>query len=127
MAEAGRLDVEGGQPPKRRHGLCPEVSDWLTVAMEFAILLVLRWWRAFRIALASVVLFHLGVLLTMNIVFSSNVVVYGAFVSWAAALSRPILSSPNVIRTVARLTTVPVGPGVALLFAVLVLALSGAA
>jgi hypothetical protein len=54
------------------------------VAFEFAILLAVPWWRAFRIAIAAAVLFHLGVYLAMDIDFSFNVVVYGAFVSWAA-------------------------------------------
>lgn len=66
-----------------------ELIDWLTVAFEFAILLAVPWWRAFRIAIAAAVLFHLGVYLAMDIDFSFNVVVYGAFVSWAAP-SRPI-------------------------------------
>lgn len=63
-----------------------ELIDWLTVAFEFAILLAVPWWRAFRIALAGAVLFHLGVYLAMDIDFSFNVVVYGAFVSWSALL-----------------------------------------
>jgi hypothetical protein len=103
-----------------------EAIDWLTVAMEFAILLAMPWWRAFRIALAVAVLFHLGVLVAMDIDFSFNVVVYGAFVSWAA-LSRPIRSAPMAKRTVARLTTMSFGPGSAVLLAVFVLALSGSA
>jgi hypothetical protein len=52
--------------------------------------------------------------------------VYGAFVSWAA-LSRPIRSAPIVKRAVANLTAMPAGPGVAVLTAVIVLTLSGAA
>jgi hypothetical protein len=63
-----------------------ELIDWLTVAFEFAILLAVPWWRAFRIALAAAVLFHLGVYLAMDIDFSFNVVVYGAFVSWSTLL-----------------------------------------
>ena len=65
-----------------------ELIDWLTVAFELAILLAVPWWRAFRIALAAAVLFHLGVCLAMDIDFSFNVVVYGAFVSWSALLRR---------------------------------------
>jgi hypothetical protein len=102
-----------------------ELIDWLTVAMEFAILFVLPWWRAFRIALACLVVFHLGVLLLMDIDYSFNVVVYGAFVSWAGLL-RPVLSGAIVKRSVARLQAVHVGPGIAVLFAIFVLALSGA-
>lgn len=95
-----------------------ELVDWLTVAMEFAIIVALPWWRAFRIALAAAVLFHLGVYLAMDIDFSFNVVVYGAFVSWAALLHRERLSD----RAVAAIR-----PGVAVLVAFSVLALSGAA
>jgi hypothetical protein len=91
-----------------------EVIDWLAVAFEFAILLAVPWWRAFRIAIAAAVLFHLGVYLAMDIDFSFNVVVYGAFVSWAA-LSRRI----PVTRSV--------GPGVAVLIAVFAFAIGGAA
>ena len=109
-----------------QHRFAWEVMDWLTVALEFAILLALPWWRAFRIALAVAVLFHLGVFLAMNIDFSFNVVVYGAFASWAT-LSRPIRSAPIVKRAVSNLTTLPVGPGAAVLIAVIVLTLSGAA
>jgi hypothetical protein len=94
-----------------------ELIDWLTVAMEFAIIIAMPWWRAFRVALAVAVLFHLGVYLAMDIDFSFNVVVYGAFVSWAALLRRERPSE----RAVAA-----VRPGVAVLFGFSVLALSGA-
>jgi hypothetical protein len=103
-----------------------ELVDWLTVAMEFAIIAAMPWWRAFRIVLAGLVLFHLGVFLTMNIDFSFNVVVYGAFVSWAGLL-RPVLSRALVKRTTARLQTATVRPGMAALFAVFALVLTGAA
>jgi hypothetical protein len=95
-----------------------ELIDWLTVAFEFAILLAVPWWRAFRIAVAAAVLFHLGVYLAMDIDFSFNVVVYGAFVSWAA-LSRPIRSSKRAVASVR--------PGVVALLTVFVLTFGGAA
>jgi hypothetical protein len=103
-----------------------ELVDWLTVAMEFAIIVAMPWWRGFRIVLAGLVVFHLAVFLTMDIDFSFNVVVYGAFVSWAGLL-RPVLSGAVVKRTVARLQAVHVGPGIAVLVTVFALALSGAA
>lgn len=65
-----------------------EVLDWLTVIFEMAILLALPWWRAFRTMLAVAAVFHLGVLLIMNIDFSHAVVAYGAFVSWASVARR---------------------------------------
>ncbi|GAS96160.1 uncharacterized protein RMCC_3126 [Mycolicibacterium canariasense] len=65
-----------------------ELADWLTVIFEFAILLAMPWWRAFRTVLAVATVFHLGVLLTMSIDFSSAVVAYGAFVSWGVIARR---------------------------------------
>jgi hypothetical protein len=78
-----------------------------------------------RNVLACLVVFHLGVLLAMDIDFSFNVVVYGAFVSWAGLL-RPVLSGAVVKRKVGRLQAVHVGPGTVVLFAVFVLAVRGA-
>jgi hypothetical protein len=103
-----------------------EVIDWLTVAVESAILLSMLWWRAFRIALAFAALFHLGVLFAMNIVFWFNVVVYGAFVCWAA-LFRPIRSTRIVERTLARVRTTVPGKGAAVACGVSVLVLTCAA
>lgn len=60
-----------------------ELLDWMTVILEFGILLTVPWWRAFRVALACATFFHLGVLLVMNIPFAANLVAYGAFVSWS--------------------------------------------
>lgn len=59
-----------------------ELLDWMTVALEFSLLLTVPWWRAFRITLAFATIFHLGVLLIMNIPFSQNLIAYGAFVAW---------------------------------------------
>jgi hypothetical protein len=75
-----------------------EVLDWLTVIIESALLVTLPWWRAFRIALAFTVIFHLGVFLVMNINFATNIVVYGAFVPWAARLpaARVLLFAPLI-------------------------------
>lgn len=65
-----------------------EAVDWLTVVFELSILIALPWWRAFRITLAVATIFHLVVLLIMNIDFSNAVVAYGAFVSWGALVAR---------------------------------------
>jgi hypothetical protein len=65
-----------------------EATDWLTVAFELSILVALPWWRSFRIALAIAAIFHLSVLLIMDIDFSHAVVPYGAFVSWGAIARR---------------------------------------
>jgi hypothetical protein len=79
-----------------------EVLDWLTVIIEFALLATLPWWRAFRIALAVTAIFHLGVFLVMNISFAHNIVVYGAFVPWAARLpaARVLLFAPLIAAAV---------------------------
>lgn len=61
-----------------------ETADVFAVAIECVVLLTVPWWRAFRVVLACAALFHVGVLLTMGIAFSNNVLVYGAFVSWSA-------------------------------------------
>lgn len=65
-----------------------ELVDWLTVIFELSILAALPWWRCFRSALAIASGFHLAVLVTMNISFSTAVVAYGAFVSWGTVASR---------------------------------------
>jgi len=111
-------------PATTQFRLAWEVTDWLTVAMELAILFTVPWWRAFRIALAAAVLFHLGVLLATNIVFSFNVVVYGAFVSWAE-LCRPLGAAPIVKRAIDRFAAMQLNRGAALLVALFAFALSG--
>ena len=63
-----------------------EAADWFTVALELGLLLTVFWWRLFRIAIAVAALFHVGVLLMMNIAFSWNLVGYGAFVRWSTFL-----------------------------------------
>ncbi|KAB7753083.1 HTTM domain-containing protein [Mycolicibacterium mucogenicum] len=65
-----------------------EAVDWLTVVFELSFLIALLWWRAFRITLAVATIFHLVVLLIMNIDFSNAVVAYGAFVSWGVLAGR---------------------------------------
>ena len=79
-----------------------ELLDWLTVVIELAVLATLPWWRAFRTALALTAVFHLGVLLLMDIAFAWNIVAYGAFVSWGA------LNIPSTSRAAASLRS-PVG------------------
>ena len=61
-----------------------ELADVFTVALELAFIVAVLNWRAFRTVMAVATVFHLGVLLSMNIFFSANVLVYGAFVSWSA-------------------------------------------
>jgi hypothetical protein len=63
-------------------GVLWEALDWFTVALECGLIVAVLWWRTFRIGVAFAALFHLGVLLVMNIQFSANIVAYGAFVRW---------------------------------------------
>lgn len=63
-------------------GIFWEAIDWLTVALECGLVVTVLWWRTFRIGVAFAALFHLGVLLMMNIQFSANTIAYGAFVRW---------------------------------------------
>ena len=94
-----------------------EALDWVTVFFEFSILLAVPWWRSFRITLAIATIFHLSVLLIMNIDFNHAVIAYGAFVSWAAVGRRMGVTrlgeSPSVAGVArAYLILVPAGVGV---------------
>ncbi|GGI05180.1 HTTM domain-containing protein [Egicoccus halophilus] len=59
-----------------------EVVDWLTVGLEGVLIVSVLWWPLFRLVLAGLALFHLGVLLTLDIAFVGNLLAYGAFVRW---------------------------------------------
>jgi uncharacterized membrane protein YphA (DoxX/SURF4 family) len=63
-------------------GILWEAIDWFTVALECGLVVAVLWWRMFRIGIAFAALFHLGILLMMNIQFSANVIAYGAFMRW---------------------------------------------
>ena len=63
-------------------GILWEALDWFTVAMECGLVVTVLWWRTFRIGVAAAALFHLGVLLMLNIQFSANLVAYAAFIRW---------------------------------------------
>ena len=89
-----------------------ELLDWFTVAMELGLVLAIVSWRWFRIAVAVVTLFHVGILLLMNIAFHANVVGYGAFVRWGRI-------GPARIQGSARITQ-PVGYGIALVVGIAV-------
>jgi uncharacterized membrane protein YphA (DoxX/SURF4 family) len=66
-----------------------EAADWLTLALEFGLVLTVFWWRLFRVAIAVAALFHLGVILLLNISFSWNLLGYAAFFRWATILPIP--------------------------------------
>ena len=63
-----------------------EVADWFTVALELGLVLTVLRWGWFRAAIAVTALFHVGILMLMNIEFSWNMFGYAAFVRWGAVL-----------------------------------------
>jgi hypothetical protein len=69
------------------NGVFWELQDWATVVLEIGFLgavLRLTWLRAFMIAATF---FHLGVALSMNILFVQQILVYALFVEWSQFLS----------------------------------------
>ena len=65
-----------------------EAADWVTIIFEGALVLCALSWRAWRVGLAVTVAFHAWVLLSFNIVFWPNLIVYAAFVPWTRLYSR---------------------------------------
>jgi hypothetical protein len=61
-----------------------EPLDWLTIALEGGLIIAAISWRSFRIMIAFAAVFHLGVLIMMNILFTTNVIAYAAFLPWGA-------------------------------------------
>lgn len=60
-----------------------EPMDWAAVLLELSIVvLAVCSWRAWRAGLVALTVFHLGVLLMLNINFADNVLVYAAFAPW---------------------------------------------
>ncbi|MEX2641448.1 MAG: HTTM domain-containing protein [Balneolales bacterium] len=62
--------------------------DYVTVIFETGFLIAILHPVTARIFLALAVLFHAGTLVMMNISFTNNIIVYGAFVNWHGLLSR---------------------------------------
>jgi uncharacterized membrane protein YphA (DoxX/SURF4 family) len=61
-----------------------ELADWFTVALELGLVVAVVWWRLFRVAISVAALFHVGILMLLNIVFSWNILGYAAFVRWGS-------------------------------------------
>lgn len=59
-----------------------EMFDYLTVFFEVGFLAACAHRRTLRLFASLAVLFHFGVMLTMNIAFAFNLAVYAAFVDW---------------------------------------------
>lgn len=60
-----------------------EALDWLTVLAEASLVVLVFTWRSWRIGLAVMCVFHLGVLFMLNIAYWQNLVAYGAFLLWS--------------------------------------------
>lgn len=106
----------GDAASKLHNALAWESLDWFTVLLEFGVLAALPWWRAFRISLAVATLFHIGVFLLLGIPFASNIITYGAFVSWGACMARRTagddVGAPTNRSTIRLLTLAMVTSGV---------------
>jgi hypothetical protein len=59
-----------------------EPADWLTVIMESSMLVLPFFPRLMALGLAAMTGLHLGIVLTMNIAFEGNVMVYTLFMRW---------------------------------------------
>lgn len=91
-------------------GILWEALDWFTVALECGLLVTVLWWRTFRIGIAFASLFHLGILLVMNIQFSANIIAYGGFVRWGLIKLPKTRRVVPLNRTVAALLGLGLGP-----------------
>jgi hypothetical protein len=65
-----------------------EPADWVATLLELSFVAAMLHPRALRVAMAAACLFHAGVWLLFDIVFSANVLAYAAFVPYAALLAR---------------------------------------
>lgn len=72
-----------------------EALDWLTVIAEAALVVLVFTWRSWRIGLAVLCVFHIGVLLMLTIAFWQNVVAYGSFVLWSRVPRPRLRSAPG--------------------------------
>jgi hypothetical protein len=65
-----------------------EAADWAATLLETGFVLALLRQRWMNAALALACIFHLSVWLLFDIVFSANVLAYGAFVAWTRVVPR---------------------------------------
>ena len=79
-----------------------EALDWATVILEGSVILCVLSWRAWRIALAVLTVFHLSIGLSLGIFFAGNVIAYGAFVSWGRLRLPEVHLSPRAAATLTR-------------------------
>lgn len=88
------FDLTGWLGAAMTHVTAPwlwEPMDWAAVLLECSLIVLsvlgLRW---FRVGLALLAVFHVGVMLMMNIPFAGSVIVYAGFVSWGRLRLPPI-------------------------------------
>lgn len=81
----GRTDLLAPTAVEMEHDLFWELIDYGAVCFEIGFLAAVARPRVFRFFAAFAVLFHLGVMLTLNISFVFNIIVYAAFVDLRAA------------------------------------------
>lgn len=67
-------------------GLLWECVDYMTVFFEAGFLAACLHQRSLRLFAGGAVLFHFGVMMSMNIAFAFNLIVYAAFVDWDGIL-----------------------------------------
>jgi hypothetical protein len=84
-----------------------ELLDVATVAVELLLVVAVLNWRAFRIGLAVLALFHFGIMLTLGITFYANVLSYGVFVAWATVAAGSRLRVPDAVLRAARTRWLP--------------------
>jgi hypothetical protein len=60
-----------------------EFFDYSTILLEAAFLFTVAWRPAFRVVCAFACFFHLGIAVTMEIAYVSNLIAYAAFFDWS--------------------------------------------
>lgn len=85
----GRRDLLARLALSSRSTLFWEIQDWVTVVFEAGFLLAVARRRVFKLFCAAAVLFHLGVLLVLNISFVHQLIVYAAFLPLGRWFSVP--------------------------------------
>jgi hypothetical protein len=113
-----RRQLLAGQAMRVSDGRLWEVLDYLTVLLEGGFVVAVLWVRSTRVFVAAAAVFHLAIILMMNISFVSNMVVYAAFVDWtwlAARVRVPHRWSAVAAQPLVPMAVVAVGAGVAVL------------
>jgi len=100
-----RQQLLADQAMRLSSGRLWELLDYLTVVLEGGFVLAVLWVRSTRVFVAAAAVFHLAIILMMNISFVSNLVVYAAFVDWTWLASR--VRVPAWSRAVAARPVIP--------------------